>query len=403
MFKIGPDSSSSSSALSSRAASLSDESEWAPGPETNDDETESPPEVPPKFTPSRTTPYIRTPQRSMSQGLGDLKSFWSDTSEESMTARKVTPVRNNPRKVTPRRSASQRHRAEVDHVDTPSRSQAFQRYGMTSNDARAEVANLLFSESDYASDDEAKYSIHEEDPEPKRLISEEDSDPVRSISEKSSIEEALLPPPLMDMKRYYREPKMWQHGPRPTPAYDISKVDPLSLGTIPVRPLPPLAIHADFQTHRENWGLPLLRMRCPNDSHRHPHHGYDWHAQKLNCLEKHEGDCQLCGGSCCSVKAYTRLLAEDPRPNPIIPPKYRIMYQNDIDRVEAIKPLATDPWERMLKCSDCYRNVCPDCAGRCLKPDCLHVICKSCGDPNPWIHCQCDGAPKGQIKISYLD
>ncbi|KAI5199132.1 hypothetical protein E4T39_06453 [Aureobasidium subglaciale] len=390
MFTIGPDGSSNSSRLSSSAASFSKESEWSTGPESHD-EAESPPEVPPKFTPSRTTPRIRTPQRSLSQGFNsNAKSFWSDTSEESMTARKVTPVTNNPRKIIPQRSASQRHRAQVDYVATPSKSRAFKRYGMSSNDARAEVENLLFSGSDYASDAETKYSVREED-----------SDSNRSASEESSIVEALLPPPLM--KHYYREPPMWQYKPRFTVPYDSSKVDPLSLGTIPVRPLPPLAIHADFQTHRENWGLPLLRLRCIHDSRRHPHHSYAWNAHKLNCYGEHEGDCQLCGSSCCSIRAYTKLINEDPRPNPVIPPKYREMYQNDIDKVEALKPLATDMFERMLKCSDCYRNVCPDCAGRCMRPDCLRAICKSCGHPDPWIHCQCNGGAKGQTKISYLD
>ncbi|KAG9580425.1 hypothetical protein KCV04_g11662, partial [Aureobasidium melanogenum] len=175
----------------------------------------------------------------------------------------------------------------------------------------------------------------------------------------------------------------------------------LKLGEIPVRPLPPIAIHSTFQHSREAWGLPPLKLRCPLDSHRHPYHIYQWNTKKLNCYAEHESDCQLCGASCCSVMAYTKAINEDPRPNPVVPLKYRKAFQRDTDQINAMKPQATDPFERMLKCDTCYRNVCPDCAGRCMQPACLRIICKSCGDPDPWRHCQCE-MYEGKLRITYI-
>ncbi|KAG9571696.1 hypothetical protein KCU77_g12229, partial [Aureobasidium melanogenum] len=99
--------------------------------------------------------------------------------------------------------------------------------------------------------------------------------------------------------------------------------------------------------------------------------------------------------------AYTKAINEDPRPNPVVPLKYRKAFQRDTDQINAMKPQATDPFERMLKCDTCYRNVCPDCAGRCMQPACLRIICKSCGDPDPWRHCQCE-MYEGKLRITYI-
>jgi hypothetical protein len=142
-------------------------------------------------------------------------------------------------------------------------------------------------------------------------------------------------------------------------------------------------------------------MRCPIANRRHPHHIYQWNSKKLNCSDEHEPDCQLCGASCCSIKTYTKLINEDPRPSPVVPLKYRAAFQRDIDEINAMKPTATDPFQRMLRCDTCYRDVCPDCAGRCMQPACLRIICVSCGDPDPWYHCQCE-LMEGVVKISYI-
>jgi hypothetical protein len=130
-------------------------------------------------------------------------------------------------------------------------------------------------------------------------------------------------------------------------------------------------------------------------------HIYTWNTLKLNCYQVHESDCDICGASCCSVQAFTKAINKEPGPNPLVPNKYREAFQRDIDDINAIKPQATDPFERMLTCDTCYRNVCPDCAGRCMRPACLQIICVKCGGDDPWASCECQ-LFKGKMKISYM-
>lgn len=163
---------------------------------------------------------------------------------------------------------------------------------------------------------------------------------------------------------------------------------------------PQIDIHTSIEPTREGWGLPPLKLRCSFSDRRHPHHIYEWTTKKLNCSDRHEPDCELCGASCCSVKAYTKAINEEPGPNPIVPMKYRKAFKRDIDEL-TMKHNVTDPFERMLRCDICYRNVCPDCAGRCMKSACLRIICKECGDPDPWYHCECE-MMNGVVKISYI-
>ena len=163
---------------------------------------------------------------------------------------------------------------------------------------------------------------------------------------------------------------------------------------------PQIDIHTSIEPTREGWGLPPLKLRCSFSDRRHPHHIYEWTTKKLNCSDRHEPDCELCGASCCSVTAYTKAINEEPGPNPIVPMKYRKAFKRDIDEL-TMKHNVTDPFERMLRCDICYRNVCPDCAGRCMKSACLRIICKECGDPDPWYHCECE-MMNGVVKISYI-
>ncbi|KAH0269546.1 hypothetical protein KCU91_g8645, partial [Aureobasidium melanogenum] len=319
--------------------------------------------------------------RGHHQGQPGAREGSSKGSEWSTTSEPVIKPK------TPRKRASSKPSSEMywsDDSDTPVKPRALRRSGrvlssdsfgarspLSTSDPRSEAEEADSQESIYAS---SVYS---------NVDSEDQS---QSAAPDAEEDEPEYPFP---------HPETWESQ------HDTRHINPLKLGKIPVRPLPPIAIHSTFQHSREAWGLPPLKLRCPLDSHRHPYHIYQWNTKKLNCYAEHESECQLCGASCCSVMAYTKAINEDPRPNPVVPLKYRKAFQRDIDQINAMKPQATDPFERMLKCDTCYRNVCPDCAGRCMQPACLRIICKSCGDPDPWRHCQCE-MYEGKLRITYI-
>lgn len=48
-----------------------------------------------------------------------------------------------------------------------------------------------------------------------------------------------------------------------------------------------------------------------------------------------------------------------------------------------------DMFPRMLRCTRCHRQVCPDCAGRCKNGICPDVICEECAEGDPWMACNC--------------
>ncbi|KAK6007422.1 hypothetical protein QM012_004236 [Aureobasidium pullulans] len=280
---------------------------------------------------------------------------------------------------TPKKRASSKSSIETywsDDSDTPVKPRALRRSG-----------RILSNDSFYARSFLSTFDLKSEAGSTRSEAGSQES-LIPSSEHTNSVAEDEIPD-------IFPNPEAWESQ------RDTRNIEPLKLGAIPVPPLPPIAIHSTFQQSREAWGLPALRLRCPLDSRRHPYHIYEWDTKKLNCYDQHESDCQLCGASCCSVMAYTRAINEDPRPNHLVPLKYREAFQRDIDEINAMKPQASDPFERMLKCDTCYRNVCPDCAGRCMKPACLRLICNSCGDPDPWIHCQCE-VMDGKLKISYI-
>ncbi|THY38559.1 hypothetical protein D6C99_09029 [Aureobasidium pullulans] len=343
MFSIGPPKSASDSETSSRSDSPSKGSEWS---------TTSEPHVQPK-----------TPQKLKYDSSSDGE--WSDQSD--------TPVK--PR--TLRRSG---------RVLLPGLRNSSERFLARDSD---EISSLRLS-------DEGSSLRSSDDGSPRRA-SDDDS------PSKESSEGLVFPFAGSD---YDTDVVLQQVQDFPTSEHWVTQWDPkdtdfFNSGQIPVRPFPRIAVHSELNSMRENWGLPPLSLRCPEDYRRHPAHIYRWDTQKLNCTDKHESACQLCGTACCSVQAFTKAIHENPRPNPVVPLKYREAFQRDIDEINALKPRETDPFERMLKCGTCLRNVCPDCAGRCMKPACLSIVCKSCGDPDPWIHCQCE-MNQGKVKISYL-
>ncbi|KAG9700750.1 hypothetical protein KCU86_g7981, partial [Aureobasidium melanogenum] len=302
----------------------------------------------------------------------------SKGSEWSTTSEPLTKPK------TPKKRASSKSSSIAywsDDSDTPVKPRALRRSGRVLS-RNSFGARSLLSTSDPKSEAGSQESIYASSAYPE-VDSEDQS---QSAAPDAEEDESEYPFP---------NPETWESQ------HDTRHIDPLKLGEIPVRPLPPIAIHSTFQHSREAWGLPPLKLRCPLDSHRHPYHIYQWNTKKLNCYAEHESDCQLCGASCCSVMAYTKAINEDPRPNPVVPLKYRKAFQRDTDQINAMKPQATDPFERMLKCDTCYRNVCPDCAGRCMQPACLRIICKSCGDPDPWRHCQCE-MYEGKLRITYI-
>ncbi|KAH0384797.1 hypothetical protein KCU92_g4136, partial [Aureobasidium melanogenum] len=313
----------------------------------------------------------------------------SKGSEWSTTSEPLTKPK------TPKKHASSKSSSEMywsDDSDTPVKPRALRRSGrVLSRDSFG--ARSLLSTSDPRSEADSQESIYASSVY-SDVDSEDQSQSAAPDAEGQS--QSTASNAEKDEPEYpFPNPETWESQ------HDTRHIDPLKLGEIPVRPLPPIAIHSTFQHSREAWGLPPLKLRCPLDSHRHPYHIYPWNTKKLNCYAEHESDCQLCGASCCSVMAYTKAINDDPRPNPVVPLKYRKAFQRDIDQINAMKPQATDPFERMLKCDTCYRNVCPDCAGRCMQPACLRIICKSCGDPDPWRHCQCE-MYEGKLRITYI-
>ncbi|KAH0349141.1 hypothetical protein KCU81_g3021, partial [Aureobasidium melanogenum] len=313
----------------------------------------------------------------------------SKGSEWSTTSEPLTKPK------TPKKRASSTASSEAywsDDSDTPVKPRALRRSGrVLSRDSFG--ARSLLSKSDPRSEAGSQESIYASSV--YSYVDSEDESQTSAPNAEGQSQSAASNAEEEEIENPFPNPETWESQ------HDTRGIDPLKLGEISVRPLPPIAIHSTFKHSREAWGLPPLKLRCPLDSHRHPYHIYQWNTKKLNCYAEHESDCQLCGASCCSVMAYTKALAEDPRPNPVVPLKYRKAFQRDIDQINAMKPQATDPFERMLKCDTCYRNVCPDCAGRCMKPACLRIICKSCGDPDPWIYCQCE-MYEGKLRITYI-
>ncbi|KAG9849610.1 hypothetical protein KCU98_g4815, partial [Aureobasidium melanogenum] len=331
---------------------------------------------------------IGPPSSSSSSSPSSRDVSPSKGSEWSTTSEPLTKPK------TPKKRASSTSSSEAywsDDSDTPVKPRVLRRSGrVLSKDSFG--ARSLLSTSDPRSEAGSRESIYASS-----VYSDVDSeDQAQSAAPNAEGQFQSADPNAEDaFEDPFPNPETWESQ------HDTRNIDPLKLGEIPVRSLPLIAIHSTFQHSREAWGLPPLKLRCPMDSHRHPYHIYQWNTKKLNCYAEHESDCQLCGASCCSVMAYTKAINEDPRPNPVVPLKYRMAFQRDIDQINAMKPQATDPFERMLKCDTCYRNVCPDCAGRCMKPACLRIICKSCGDPDPWRHCQCE-MYEGKLRITYI-
>ena len=135
--------------------------------------------------------------------------------------------------------------------------------------------------------------------------------------------------------------------------------------------------------YRSKYGLPPLEARKPEDCRHHPYHIFNWDTRKLVCTN-HEQPCAMCESVCCLHHEALRDL-QGPT----------------LAHIEAAHALITDlnsqtfnvhdVWPRMLRCSQCRNNICPDCAGRCKNGICATITCKNCAGPgkDPWERCAC--------------
>ena len=112
----------------------------------------------------------------------------------------------------------------------------------------------------------------------------------------------------------------------------------------------------------------------------HPDTGRNWMHRNLRCIACEDKGCANCGKSCCAWRAAIRGL-ENHKDN-----------GEGLERTVAIKEEieAFDGRGKevgtFMKCSDCEKTVCPECAGECCDEICKLVCCRKCKS-DPWDVC----------------
>lgn len=137
--------------------------------------------------------------------------------------------------------------------------------------------------------------------------------------------------------------------------------------------------------------LPPLRPISADAAGAHPHHAFEWDAQRLACRVSHSAACALCGSACCRLRALRIHEKKETRGRPAaekgnIAGEKKTRRQNyhtsklsyQIKELERIVGPGIEAFETFIKCTQCARLVCPSCAGRCTRETCGDLVCANC-------------------------
>jgi hypothetical protein len=112
----------------------------------------------------------------------------------------------------------------------------------------------------------------------------------------------------------------------------------------------------------------------------HPDTGRNWMHRNLRCIACSKKGCANCGKSCCAWQAAMRGLENHKGNEEGL--KRAEMIKEEIERVDVTgKEVGT-----FLKCSDCGKEVCPECCGECCDEICKLICCRKCKS-DPWDVC----------------
>ena len=144
------------------------------------------------------------------------------------------------------------------------------------------------------------------------------------------------------------------------------------------------ALSEEMGTYRKRHGLLPLELRpIDEETHIHPNHRFTWSSAKLSCRLEHEGQCTICGSSCCLFESLRFKIDNN---------LVSVTPGGEAKAIASLQELKTccgngvEGFNTFLRCTGCERKVCPSCAGRCSEEMCRDVVCKHCV-PEPWKKC----------------
>ena len=188
---------------------------------------------------------------------------------------------------------------------------------------------------------------------------------------------------------------------------------------------------------REDYGLEPYALPDRHEP-KHPHHGFKWDTESLMCFGRHNNSdllttsdtatgfapagsdavtdlstltitrspfasatrndddeefindakqCPFCDRYCCHYIELLAFLRSPPTPTTASPlhadvqeERDRIKARERVDRLRQEQPNGVEEFETFVGCEGCGREVCKDCAKRCMEAFCGSVRCVRCGE-----------------------
>ncbi|PSK34394.1 hypothetical protein B9Z65_8720 [Elsinoe australis] len=126
---------------------------------------------------------------------------------------------------------------------------------------------------------------------------------------------------------------------------------------------------------RQHFKLPAL-VPVSHGPNSHPEHPFNWHAKKLYCIS-HQGQCPVCGSSCCKEEQLKQALKHD------------MCGMEDGGMAGVMKGMerlwklskgwnGIETFDTFLQCTQCHKKVCPACIGFVGDGIEKDLLCKLC-------------------------
>ncbi|TKX18573.1 hypothetical protein C1H76_9363 [Elsinoe australis] len=126
---------------------------------------------------------------------------------------------------------------------------------------------------------------------------------------------------------------------------------------------------------RQHFKLPAL-VPVSHGPNSHPEHPFNWHAKKLYCIS-HQGQCPVCGSSCCKEEQLKQALKHD------------MCGMEDGGMAGVMKGMerlwklskggnGIETFDTFLQCTQCHKKVCPACIGFVGNGIEKDLLCKLC-------------------------